>query len=78
MKDHVPVLRRLRWGNVPFANLRFDTGPDRHLQWNCQVGAREQGINTIFDCDWVGNHVRPGRYPIREAKDIWSGNKDEW
>jgi hypothetical protein len=31
MSDHVPVLRRLRWGQVPYANLRFRNGPHDRL-----------------------------------------------
>jgi hypothetical protein len=29
--DRVPLLRRLRWGEVPFANLRFRNGPNNRL-----------------------------------------------
>lgn len=77
MRDHVPLLRRLRWGHLPFANLRFDTGPDHHLDWKCEMDAKAKHLKA-FDCDWVGNHIRPGNYEIRKATDIWSGNKDEW
>ena len=78
MKDHVPLFRRLRWGQIPFANLRFATGRDYHLEWNCEIGAVERGVKHALDCDWVGNHLRPGGLPIRNAEDIIAGNKDEW
>ena len=32
MTDHVSVLRRLRWGQVPFANLRYRNGPNDRLK----------------------------------------------
>ena len=76
--DHVPILRRLRWeSSIGFANLRFDTGPEHHLKWKCEVNARKNGAK-LFDCDWVGNHIRPGTYTVRSSKEVWSGNKDEW
>ena len=31
LRDHVPLLRRMRWGAVPFANLRFRNGPHNRL-----------------------------------------------
>ena len=30
--DHVAVLRRLRWGEVPYANLRYRNGPNNNLK----------------------------------------------
>ena len=32
MEDHVAVLRRLRWGQVPYANLRYRNGPHDRLR----------------------------------------------
>ena len=70
MQDHVPILRRLRWGHLGFANLRFDTGAQHRLDWKCEFGVRERGVKTTFDCDWVGNHIRPGSYRIRQVCQI--------
>ena len=35
LSDHVPVLRRLRWGEVPYANLRYRNGPHNNLKYGC-------------------------------------------
>ena len=78
LKDHVPILQRLRWGEIGFANLRFQQTEGYDLQFDCQIDAIAQGNRAVFDCDWVGNHVRPGGYQLRAAADIWTGNKDEW
>ncbi|KAK9808172.1 hypothetical protein WJX73_005073 [Symbiochloris irregularis] len=78
LEDHVPLMRRLRWDTVavPFANLRFETGPDHHLKFSCEVDKGQHP--DVFDCDWVGGHLRPGNYTIRNSQDIYVGNKDEW
>ena len=78
MNDHVPILQRLRWGEIGFANLRFQQTANNDLQFQCEVDSYRRGNLGVFDCSWVGNTVRPGGYQLRDAADIWTGNKDEW
>jgi hypothetical protein len=47
IRDHLPILKSLRWGEVPFANLRYKTVP-----WDC-------GMADFFDCTWEGWWLRP-------------------
>ena len=50
----MPILQRLRWGQLGFANLRYATGPDFDLEWECSVGAEARGEKFgQFDCGWV-------------------------
>ncbi|CAK0786391.1 hypothetical protein CVIRNUC_009604 [Coccomyxa viridis] len=77
IKDHVPLLRRLRWGEVPYASLRYRNGPDNRLPWKCR-GQTDDEAFLKFDCNWVGNWLRPGSMQPRKEKDITPMNKDEW
>ena len=77
IKDHVPLLRRLRWGEIPYANLRYRNGPDNRLPWKCR-GQTDDEAFLKFDCNWVGNWLRPGSMPPRKERDITPMNKDEW
>ena len=77
IKDHVPLLRRLRWGDVPYANLRYRNGPDNRLPWKCR-GQTDEEAFLKFDCNWVGNWIHPGSMKPRREKDITPMNKDEW
>ena len=62
----MPILQRLRWGLIGFANLRYATGPNHDLPFKCSVGAIARGEKWAdFDCDWVGNTLRPGHYRPR-------------
>lgn len=51
MTDHVPLLRRLRWGVLPFANLRHRNGPSGRLAWQCGTRTTDP-IFAAFSCDW--------------------------
>ena len=53
---------------VPFANLRYDTGKEHELSWQCQVNAFETDRWGDMDCEWVGNTLRPGNYKPRGVK----------
>ena len=74
----MPILQRLRWGEIGFANLRFQQTATYDLQFECQIESYRAGNLGVFDCSWVGNYIRPGGYQLRAAEDIWTGNKDEW
>ena len=50
MKDVVPVLQRLRWGEIGFANLRFSPFSDQ--EWTCGEG--------WLPCDWAGGTIHIG------------------
>ena len=75
LKDHVPLLQRLRWGELPFANLRYS--PGSRLDWECgnRTGSEEF---RRFDCDWQGSHLRPRDLKPRKARELTAGNKDCW
>ena len=62
----MPILQRLQWGKLSFANLRYNNS-DHSLAWNCEVGMLARGEKWAqFDCDeFVGNHLRPGNYKPR-------------
>lgn len=74
LRDHVPVIRRLKWGSFPYANLRY--APGERLQWSC--GKRTTSGWKDISCNWVGLKTRPnGMAPLREDM-ISIRNKDEW
>lgn len=51
MDDKVPLLKRLRWGEVAYANLRH-----KHFTgWDC--GSPHEGKN--FPCGWDGAIMTP-------------------
>lgn len=77
MKDHVPLLRRIRWGEVPYANLRYRNGPANRLHWKCGNETDDPAFKK-FDCNWVGNWIYPGSLKPRKEKLITPMNKDEW
>ncbi|CAL8463939.1 g3474 [Coccomyxa elongata] len=77
VEDHVPVLRRLRWGEVPYANLRYRNGPHNRLRWKCGNETDDPAFKK-FDCNWVGNWIYPGSLKPRKEKLITTMNKDEW
>ncbi|KAK9919029.1 hypothetical protein WJX75_008842 [Coccomyxa subellipsoidea] len=77
VEDHVPVLRRLRWGEVPYGNLRFRNGPHNRLRWKCGNETADPAFRK-FDCNWVGNWIYPGSLKPRREKLITPMNKDEW
>jgi hypothetical protein len=77
MEDHVPILRRLRWGEVSYANLRYRNGPNNRLKWKCGHMTDDQQFKK-FDCNWVGNWIYPGTLKPRKEKLITPMNKDEW
>ena len=82
LRDHVPLLRRLRWGALPFANLRFLNGPDDRLPWRCGKhfydSVFERFTSAPYDCDWVGNIIRPGDLQPRIQSQVTALTKDEW
>ena len=42
---------------------------DHSLDWHCKIDAYAGGnVWDMFDCNWVGNHVRPGSYKPRGAQ----------
>ena len=53
--DIVPVLQRLRWGEIDFANLRY--GPVEAVNWDC--GPDAQAWKKL-PCDWDGGTLYPG------------------
>ena len=75
MKDHVPLLQRLRWGALPFANLRYS--PGGRLDWECGNRTSSEEFRR-FDCDWQGSHLRPRDLKPRKARELNVGNKDCW
>lgn len=77
MKDHVPILQRLRWGQIPFANLRYSNGPGKRLDWECGDKTALEEFKG-FDCDWSGSHLYPKNIKPRKASDLNAGNKDVW
>ena len=77
MKDHVPLLRRIRWGEVPYGSLRYRNGPENRLAWKC-AGQTDDEAFKKFDCNWVGNWIYPGTMKPRKERQINSMNKDEW
>lgn len=39
---------------------------DLSLDWHCKVNAyASSDFWGMFDCEWVGNHLRPGSYKPR-------------
>ena len=64
-------------GEIPYANLRYRNGPDNRLPWKCR-GQTDDEAFLKFDCNWVGNWLRPGSMQPRKEKDITPMNKDEW
>jgi len=77
IKDHVPILQRLRWGQLPFANLRYSNSPGDRLDWECGERTAIEEFK-LFDCDWEGNHLRPRDIRPRKASELNVGNKDVW
>ena len=77
MKDHVPLLRRIRWGEVPYGSLRYRNGPNNRLAWKCNGQTDDEAFKK-FDCNWVGNWIYPGTMKPRKERQINSMNKDEW
>jgi hypothetical protein len=77
IKDHVPILQRLRWGQLPFANLRYANSPGDRLDWECGERTTIEEFK-LFDCDWEGNHLRPRDIRPRKASELNVGNKDIW
>ena len=58
LRDHVPLLKRLRWGALPFANLRYLNGPDDRLPWRCGKHFNDSVFQRFtnrhyYDCNWV-------------------------
>ena len=47
----MPVLQRLRWEAVPFANLRYANSPGDRLDWECGNRTELEEFQK-FDCDW--------------------------
>ena len=82
LRDHVPILRKLRWGAVPFANLRFLNGPEDRLPWRCGKHYNDkifQRFTSVrFDCDWEGNALRPHQIEPRFRSQVTGMNRDEW
>ncbi len=77
VEDHVPILRRVRWGQVPYGNLRYRNGPHNRLRWKCGNETADPAFRK-FDCNWVGNWIYPGSLKPRREKLITPMNKDEW
>ena len=73
----MPILQRLRWGQLPFANLRYANSPGDRLDWECGERTTIQEFKR-FDCDWQGNHLRPRDMRPRKARELNAGNKDIW
>lgn len=73
----MPILQRLRWGQLPFANLRYANSPGDRLDWECGERTTIQEFKQ-FDCDWQGNHLRPRDMRPRKASELNAGNKDIW
>eukprot|EP00884_Botryococcus_braunii_P008306 jgi/Botrbrau1/17477/Bobra.0054s0064.1 len=74
LQDHVPVIRRLKWGAFPFANLRYS--PGERLQWSC--GRRSRDAWREMSCSWVGLKIRPRGMSPRTQNMISIRNADEW
>lgn len=58
MKDKVPLLQRLRWGQIGFANLRHQGFKD----WDCGSPFKRK----FFPCGWEGAIVTP-RQPFTKT-----------
>ena len=41
LRDHIPILRRLKWGALPYANLRYQHTPSTPLDWRCGAQAND-------------------------------------
>lgn len=73
----MPVLQRLRWGEIPFANLRYANAPNNRLDWECGEHTKLEEFKA-FDCNWQGSHLRPRGLKPRKASELNMGNKDVW
>lgn len=83
LRDHVPMLRRLRWGALPFANLRFLNGPNDRLPWRCGKHFNDSVFQRFShrqytDCNWVGHIIRPNAIQPRMQDQVSDLTKDEW
>eukprot|EP00884_Botryococcus_braunii_P021106 jgi/Botrbrau1/767/Bobra.0181s0023.2 len=74
-RDHVPILRRLKWGSFDFANLRF--APGNHLDWACGSNT-DDPKHKPFDCNWVGEVIDMSGMGPRKGSALNAMNKDEW
>eukprot|EP00884_Botryococcus_braunii_P021084 jgi/Botrbrau1/765/Bobra.0181s0022.2 len=74
-RDHVPILRRLKWGSFGFANLRF--APGTRLEWACGNNTDDPNFKP-FDCNWVGGVMHMTGMAPRKANLVNVMNKDEW
>jgi hypothetical protein len=74
-RDHVPILRRLKWGSFGFANLRF--APGTRLEWACGNNTDDPNFKP-FDCNWVGGVMNMTGMGPRKANVVNVMNKDEW
>jgi hypothetical protein len=75
LRDKVPILRRLKWGSFPYANLRY--APGERLQWVCGNRTNDTYWSRL-SCDWVGLVVRPQGMEPRKQGDVSAGHEDEW
>ena len=83
LRDHVPLLRRLRWGSMGFANLRFQNGPADRLPWRCGKHFNDAVFQRFTsrhynDCNWVGNVIRPQALEPRTEAKVNELTRDEW
>jgi hypothetical protein len=75
MHDHVPIIKRLRWGTFGYANLRYT--PGKRLDWLCGDRTTDWPFREL-SCNWVGLRLRPRGVPPRKASTITQKNRDEW
>jgi hypothetical protein len=47
------------------------------LRWRCNGQTDDERFKR-FDCNWVGNWLRPGGMQPRHARDITHMNRDEY
>ncbi|KAK9808138.1 hypothetical protein WJX73_000955 [Symbiochloris irregularis] len=83
LHDHVPLLRRLKWGALPFANIRYSNGPQDRLPWRCGKHFNDSIYQRYtnrhyYDCNWVGNIVRPYNLEPRASAEVQELTQDEW
>ena len=64
-------------GGGPLRQPALPQRPRRPPPWKCR-GQTDDEAFLKFDCNWVGNWLRPGSMQPRKERDITPMNKDEW
>jgi hypothetical protein len=71
------VLRRLRWGNLGFANLRY--APGKRLDWWCADKQPNRGNQyEKLNCDFVGNWIFPSGFEPMNISEVYLSLVDDW